>query len=271
LLEENMKKWAEYSQRLKDILCLEGSPVGVALRGKPLEGIDTPQKGFTFCQFVVQARVKRKALQGNAQNILCCKGASALGLYETPANVMSGKRDAGRKVKDRKAAEVLQKEIPRIVPGTFNQVIVAPLEKIPIDPDVILIVGYPAQIWRIAQSVNWKDGKRLSFSTSTSQGVCVDGVVVPFLGNQVNISLGCTGMRVFAGYSEHHLVMGLSRDRFIEMMEGLEATSSRDYTYPIPYETFEASPQLPRAWTIMREIPKEVLEKLPKEIQKILK
>ncbi len=183
---------------------------------------------------------------------------------------MSGKRDAGRKVKDRKAAAVLQKEIPRVAPGKFNHVIVAPLEKIPIDPDVVLVVGYPAQIWRIAQSVNWKDGKRLSFSTSTSQGVCV-GVVVPLLTDRMNISLGCTGMRVFAGYSEHQLVAGLSRERFIDMVEGLETTSARDYTYPIPYETFEASPILPRAWTIMREIPKEVLEKLPPEVQGIFK
>ncbi len=151
------------------------------------------------------------ALQADAQHLICCKGASALGLYEPPANVLSGKRDAGRKVRDLRAAETLQREIPRIAPGRFHSIIVAPLEKIPVEPDGVLIIGYPAQIWRVAQSVNWRDGKRLSFSTSTSQGVCVDGLVVPFLGNQVNISLGCTGMRVFAGYSEHHLVMGLSR------------------------------------------------------------
>lgn len=266
-----MKKWEAYSQRIKEILCLEGSPVGVAIREKPLQGIETPAKGFTFCQFVAQARVKKKILQANARNLICCKGASALGLYETPENVMSGKRDAGRKVKDLKAARTLQREIPRISPGKFHSILVGPLEKMPIQPDGVLIVGYPAQIWRVAQSVNWRDGKRLFFSTSTSQGVCVDGFVVPFLGNQVNISLGCTGMRVFAGYSEHHLVMGLSRQKFIEMMEGLEATSAREYPYPIPYETYETSPQLPRAWTIMREIPPEMMEKLPKEIQDILK
>jgi hypothetical protein len=53
-------------------------------------------------------------------------------------------------------------------------------------------------------------------------------------------------------------------------MEGLEATSARDYTYPIPYETYEATPQLPRAWTIMRKLTQEQLEKLPKEVRKIL-
>ena len=184
---------------------------------------------------------------------------------------MSGKRDAGRKVKDLQAAETLQKEIPKISPGKFQTVIVAPLEKTPVDPDVVLIFGYPAQIWRVAQSATWKDGKRLTFTTSTSQGVCADGVVVPFLNEGLNVTLGCTGMRVFAGASEHHLVAGLARKKFLEMMEGLEATSSRDYTYPIPYETYEATPQLPRAWTIMRRIPPEVLANLPKEIQDILK
>jgi uncharacterized protein (DUF169 family) len=236
-----------------------------------MPAVETPGKGFTFCQFTQQARVKKKVLQATAENLICCKGASALGLYETPANVMSGKRDAGRKVKDLKAAATLQKEIPKIPAGKFHSVIIAPLEKTPVDPDVILIVGYPAQIWRICQSAAWKDGKRLTFTTSTSQGICADGVVVPFLTNHINVTLGCTGMRVFAGYSEHHLVAGLAREKFLEMMEGLEATSSRDYTYPIPYETFEASPMLPRAWTIMREIPEEVLKKLPKEVQEILK
>ncbi len=266
-----MKKWTELSQKCKEILCLEGSPVAVSLRREPLAGVETPGKGFTFCQFTQQARVKRKVLQATAENLICCKGASALGLYETPPNVMSGKRDAGRKVKDLKAAETLQREIPKIPPGEFHYVIVAPLEKTPADPDVVLIVGYPAQIWRVCQSATWKDGKRLTFTTSTSQGICADGVVAPFLAHHLNVTLGCTGMRVFAGYSEHHLVAGLAREKFLEMMEGLEATSSRDYTYPIPYETFEATPQLPRAWTIMRRISPEVLAKLPPEVQEILK
>lgn len=265
-----VKKWAEYSRRCREILCLEGSPVAVSLRRRPLEGIEISSKGFTFCQFTQQARVKKKVLQAGADNLICCKGASALGLYETPANVMSGRRDAGRKVKDLRTAQTLQKEIPKMQPGKVNYVIISPLEKIPVGPDVILIVGYPAQIWRVCQSATWRDGKRLSFSTSTSQGVCVDAAVVPYLTNHMNISLGCTGMRVFAGYSEHHLVVGLAAKKFEEMMEGLEATSGRDYTYPIPYETYEATPQLPRAWTIMRKLTEEQLEKLPKEVRKIL-
>ena len=265
-----VKKWAEYSRKCREILCLEGSPVAVSLRRKPLEDIEITRKGFTFCQFTQQARVKKRVLQADAANLICCKGASALGLYETPAHVMNGKRDAGRKVKDLRAAQTLQKEIPKIQPGKVNYVIVSPLEKTPVDPHVILIVGYPAQIWRVCQSATWKDGRRLSFSTSTSQGVCVDAVVVPYLTNHMNISLGCTGMRVFAGYSEHHLIVGLSAKKFKEMMAGLEATSAGDYTYPIPYETYEAPPQLPRAWTIMRKLTQEQLGKLPREVREIL-
>jgi uncharacterized protein (DUF169 family) len=265
-----LKKWADYSKKCKEILCLEGSPVAVSFRKEALPGEKIPREGLTFCQFSQQARVKKKVLQICADNVICCKGASALGLYEPPANILSGKRDAGRKVRDMQAALTLQKEIPRIKPGKFNYIIVSPLENAPVDPDVILITGYPAQIWRICQSATWKDGKRLSFSTSTSQGVCADGVVVPYLTNHMNISLGCTGMRVFAGYSEHHLIVGLSVKKFKEMMEGLEATRAREYTYPIPYETYEATPQLPRAWTIMRKLTEEQLEKLPEELREIL-
>jgi uncharacterized protein (DUF169 family) len=265
-----VKNWAEYSRKCREILCLEGSPVAVSLRRKPLEGVEIAKKSFTFCQFTQQARVKKKVQQADADNLICSKGASALGLYKTPPGVMSGKRDAGRKVKDLRAAQTLQKEIPKIQPGRVKYVIVSPLEKTPVDPDVILIVGYPAQIWRICQSATWKDGHRLSFSTSTSQGVCADAVVVPYLADHMNVSLGCTGMRVFAGYSEHHLIAGLSVKKFKEMMAGLEATSARDYTYPIPYETYEATPQLPRAWTIMRKLTQEQLERLPKEVRKIL-
>jgi hypothetical protein len=50
----------------------------------------------------------------------------------------------------------------------------------------------------------------------------------------------------------------------------LEATSAQEYSYPIPYETYEATPQLPRAWTIMREVPEDERKKLPKEVQEIL-
>jgi uncharacterized protein (DUF169 family) len=265
-----MGTWVAVANKCKEILCLEGSPVAVSLRKELLPGVEIPKERFTFCQFVQQARVKRKVLQATENNIICCKGASTLGLYDPPRHVMSGKRDAGRKVKDIQAGQTLQSEIPRITAGVFHYVIVSALERTPVDPDVILFVGYPAQIWRICQSAVWKDGKRLSFSTSTSQGVCGDGVVVPYLTNGLNISLGCTGMRVFAGYSEHQMIVGLSVARFWEMSEGLEATSAGEYTYPIPYETYEATPRLPRAWTIMREVTKEEREKLSPEILKKL-
>jgi uncharacterized protein (DUF169 family) len=265
-----MNKWLDAANKCKEILCLEGSPIAVGLRQDVVPGVEIPESKFTFCQFVQQARVKRKVQQATENNITCCKGASTLGLYEPPRHVMSGKRDAGRKVKDIQAGQTLQREIPRIKAGEFNYVVVSPLEKTPVEPDVILFVGYPAQIWRICQSAVWKDGKRLTFSTSTSQGVCGDSVVVPFTTNGFNISLGCTGMRVFAGYSEHHMIAGFSRERFWEMMEGLDATSAGEYTYPIPYETYESSPRLPRAWTIMREVSPEDRKMLTPEILKKL-
>ncbi len=261
-----MGTWTEVADRCREVLCLEGSPVAVSFRRELMPGVEIPKAKFTFCQFVQQARVKKRVIQATDINVICCKGASTLGLYDPPRHVMSGKRDAGRKVKDLQAGQTLQREIPRIKAGEFHYVIVSPLESTPVDPDVVIFVGYPAQIWRICQSAVWKDGKRLSLSTSTSQGVCGDVVAVPYLTGALNISLGCTGMRIFAGYSEHHMLAGLPLARFLEMLEGLEATAAGEYTYPIPYETYETTPQTRRAWTIMKEVPKETRHKSPKEI-----
>jgi len=88
---------------------------------------------------------------------------------------------------------------------------VSPLEKSPIDPDVILVVGNSAQMMRLILGIIWKknfDG-RLYFSSSAYCGVCGDGIAATYTLNKPHLDVPYYGARSFALFQDDELVMGI--------------------------------------------------------------
>ena len=99
--------------------------------------------------------------------------------------------------------------MPRILPGSTIATYVAPLDKMVMNPDVVIFVGKPLAARRIVQAVMFNKGGRASFNTAGIQSFCVDATTSPYLKGEVNVSLGCDGSARNSGLEDDFVVVGI--------------------------------------------------------------
>jgi len=204
----------EMSDILKTTLGLRDNIVGVKLFKreeeipKELESIERP---FNYCVMVQTARLKGDSFLASADYHACKGGASGLGLLECPENIASGALyfDKLHKCESREVGSSIAAGMPRLLPGSTVATYVAPLDKMVVNPDVVIFVGNPLQARRITQAVMYKQGGRSTFNTAGIQSFCVDATSSPYLKGEVNFSLGCDGSAKNAGLDDESVVVGI--------------------------------------------------------------
>jgi uncharacterized protein (DUF169 family) len=212
----------EMSDIMKTTLGIRDNIVGVKLFKreedipKDLESLERP---FNYCVMIQTARLKGDSFLAHANYHACKGGASGLGLLECPENIASGSLyfDKLHKCESRDIGASIAAAMPRLPAGSTVATYVAPLDKIEIDPDVVIFVGNPLQARRITQAVMYKEGGRSTFNTAGIQSFCVDATASPYLKGEVNFSLGCDGSARNAGLDDESVVIGIP----FEMMEDI--------------------------------------------------
>lgn len=67
----------------------------------------------------------------------------------------------------------------------------------------------------------------MNFSSSISQCCCVDVTVVPYVTEEVNVSLECYGTREATDVPNEDMFMGIPSTLLDEVVEGLEGLSKK--------------------------------------------
>jgi len=200
------------SRELKERLGLEKSPVAIKfiLREEDIpEGIEKIDENIRHCE-MVQRAAQGEIFYATAEEQMCKGGASAIGLMETPEKIKTGEfyQSLGR-FKSLGSAKRTMESIPKIDP-MMKAIIYAPLEEAKFDPDVIVVIGNPAQAMKLAQAMVYTRGGRVEASFSGIQSICADAVAGPFVNNAANITLGCSGSRQYAGIKEDEVIVGMN-------------------------------------------------------------
>ena len=248
-------EWSEVCRELFELLRLRSSPVAVKLvksEEEIPEGVEKPKKRLTVCQMVNLARIHKRTLAATVDEIICAYAQSVLGFAEWPEDMLSGDRQAGRRTETKEAFKKIIEGIPKIRNGTFQAIVLSPLEDTPVEPDLILIFGNPAQIMRLIHASTWKNGERLHFSTAAEAGTCGEGIAATYLSNQPTISFPCYGTRRFGLAQDDELIMGIPITRLSEVLEGLRKTHEAGLQYPIK-QNVENTPEPPSLYYIRRE------------------
>lgn len=215
------------SQRLKDLLGLKNEAVGLKLLQDhtSLTGYQSDHK-YTFCQFIMKAREGNKLL-ATADNVACANGSSALGFIPVPEKLMTGEflfqLGSFQKEGGCKAMELM----PRFAYQQFSGIALAPLPEVDFDPDIIVLETVPEHLMWLALATIHQTGGRLEFSSSISNGTCVDTTVVPFLTKKLNVSLGCYGCRNATGIPDENLLAGFPGDQVQDILDSLQIISEK--------------------------------------------
>lgn len=214
--------YQKISNRLKDILGLRDEPVGLKLlsNNAELSGYHCENK-YTFCQFIMKAREGYKLL-ATANNVACANGASALGLIEVPERLLNGEFLSKLGSFQREGAQKTMEMMPRFQPNQFSGIALAPLAEVTFEPDIIVLETVPEQLMWLGLATIHQSGGRLAFTSSISNGTCVDITVVPYLEQKLNVSLGCYGCRNATCIPDENLLAGFPANQVQDILESLE-------------------------------------------------
>ncbi|MDD3270198.1 MAG: DUF169 domain-containing protein [Syntrophomonadaceae bacterium] len=222
-------EYYNYNRSLKYFLDIYRQPVAIRFlteQEKEPAGFDAKLK-LTFCQFVMLAQ-SGDNLMATVDNVACANGAAALGLRPLPEKIRRGEMQTQLNVFGTlEAAAHVAENTPRLAQGSFDRILLSPLESAQFEPHIVIIQGPPASLMWIIIADNYDNGERYSFTTAVSQGVCVDATVVPFLTGKINLTMGCYGSRGATDQKTEEILLGVPfprLDRIVELLPELKGS-----------------------------------------------
>jgi uncharacterized protein (DUF169 family) len=192
-----LKKLEELSREFRKFFRLSTSPVAVKFSEDKLEG-QRPGSPSLFCDFV------RKAARDEESYLITEED-----LKNFVARVILGFTEP-------KYVDIY----PRVKPARTKSVLVAPLEKMNREPDVVLVISDPARMMSIVQVLYRATRARLEANmTCEGQAVAGEATALPYMEKKPNLTLLCGGARGIAGYKEDELIIGIPYSEFTKLVD----------------------------------------------------
>jgi uncharacterized protein (DUF169 family) len=261
----------KFSDGFMNSLRLRTLPVGVNLlqdRKELPASCEILDEPLTFCQFVTYARAYGRTLGVTGENLVCAIAKGNLGFSDFPRGM--AERFATVRTSTAEAFEKILKTGFRIEPGRTQAILVAPLEDISSNPDVVLLFVDGAQMTRLIYASTYQTGERLNISTAAECGTCGEGVAAAFVKDKPTVSFPCYGTRRFALAEDNELIFSFPFRYAEEILRSLDITQKGGFKYPILRQI--SSPKAPALYRIREAKPPDEyfanLRKLEEEIKK---
>jgi len=222
---------------LERYLRLKTFPVGFKLLKDKLELENNkwvrrlPHKA-TLCQLVTIVRTFDWTVGALADELLPPQCGSIIGLTDLPEWVKDGTMRSRIWVKDKEEGKKCEAAIPRLEPGSYQAVVLAPIVYNPFDPDIIIIYANPAQISILINAIQFDNYRRLDFFSS-GETSCSDVIAQCYISGKPALSIPCYGERRFGHAPDDELAIALPADDFLRIAQNLEILYNRGIRYPI--------------------------------------
>jgi uncharacterized protein (DUF169 family) len=102
-------------------------------------------------------------------------------------------------------------------------IIYAPLDEADFEADVIEIITEPVGGMKLAQSIVYKTGEKITPSFAGIQSLCGDAFANPYITDGINFTLGCDGSRKAADIKDNEMTVGISAAKIDEVISGLDS------------------------------------------------
>ena len=222
-----MPTWSELSERLTAALHLTRSPIAISFGDSAPDGVGPfgapmpapaadGRTGRVPAGCVFWSHALEEAFTTEADHANCSVGSFTHGLKT--ADEVAGNGDVGALVESGWAPETLLSVLPA-VSGRPSHVTYSPLDRAPVDPDVVLI--------RL-------NAKQLMVLSDAVPGLRIEGKpqchIVPMAkeGGEVAASVGCMLSRVRTGMPSTEMTCAIPGPRLEEVVSSVEATERVD-------------------------------------------
>ena len=245
--------YQDAANQIKGALRLRTEPLGVAFLSDAAalpEKTRRPSKIFkkkvTICQGVTMARVYGWPMGLTQDDLICIPGMLAFGF--TPATdpllelaqlfcEVGFHQEMGPALKE-------VESIPHFAPQEIAALYLCPLERLALEPQVIVVYGNPAQLMRLINGVTFSLGERVSGDFS-GKVECSSYLIGPHRTGQVRVTIPGMGDRIFSMTQDDELVVSFPARLLEPVLLGLkEAGRQIGARYPITfYQNF--TPEFP--------------------------
>jgi uncharacterized protein (DUF169 family)/NAD-dependent dihydropyrimidine dehydrogenase PreA subunit len=219
-------EYCEANGALSEILELRKSPVAIRLVRQPEDvpsevmPLDFPVRHCVSINMAAHGAVFYLPASRHA----CSAAKAALGIEPLPEKVRNGKVPYmhGLAASQESAARTMA-EIPKLPQRSAIGTLLAPLDKAPFEPDVVVLTVTPKQAMWVSIALLFKDGgPRLTASFAGMQASCGDVTALPMLSGKVNFSLGCYGCRSEGKLGEDEMYVGIPIGQLAGVASGLK-------------------------------------------------
>lgn len=222
-----MSKYFDLNKRMNLLLNLDRKIVGITILADQIAFEEHPAPRFgqlmPYCQSVKKA-TEGYSFKLTAENFACPASAVAMGIISNDENSASGKKHAKMGVyKDLAVSKAVADDMVYVKEKNYG-VAIEPIEKWQSDPDVVLVITTPFNAMRMIQGNAYYEGQSKNIKMTGMQAVCQEGTSYPYVTDEMNISMMCSGTRYVAQWKDEELCIGIPFSKFEQMICGIENT-----------------------------------------------
>ncbi|WP_101772235.1 DUF169 domain-containing protein [Peptostreptococcus faecalis] len=220
--------YKELVKKIYSILDFEGSIVGIHLieseeEYKKIEAISL-KKTMNYCG-MVKAATKGNSIKAKLEDFKCKSAPRVLGIDPEDKYNKKGELWCNLGIyKDSSISESVRSELMYYENDNAVGVYVAPIEKYNEIPDVILFFTSPYNSMRLIQGYTYNFGIAKNIQLVGNQAICYESTARVLSTKDINISMLCIGTRHRAGWKNENMCVGVYRDKFSKLVEGVYNT-----------------------------------------------
>ena len=176
--------------------------VGVKIIKSPIQGKNPlrPEKPMAYCQMVRVASQVGKTFLFDKSDQNCPTAELCLGFREPRYSEIE----------------------PRVKPSDTKSVLVAPINQMPEEPDIILVILTPKQMMDLAAILQAEKSDLLTIGFK-GEAACGEFTAKPYMEHKPNLSFLCNGARlVFSEYRDNELIFGAPLETYLQLVEKID-------------------------------------------------
>ena len=189
-----MQQYVGFSDKITRSLRFESLPIAISFSIEPPKGVKQMKGEMRLCQMLDKVRFDGEIFYTTSDNHQCDGGSGSCGMKEMRESIKTGEFLSKMGLfGSKRAARRFINANPRIEYGTVKVVSFSPLDKVPFEPDVVVLICNAKQGMIIAEAFAYESGKRTLGMTGPP--ICSSIVAAPFLTGEVVYSFGDHGAR----------------------------------------------------------------------------
>lgn len=231
-----MDQWKEIGKSIEELLRPHTYPLAIKLvkdESEFPERTRRPEKKLAICQALTLSR-RFGYTMGITEEDHACPGASiAYGWKKlVDESLMEFFFIQAGYAADEEGAKTIVDNVDQLEVGKYRGLVISPLTRTKVIPDVILVYGNPAQIMRLLQGAMNKEGKKLKCEMAGIMASCTSGILRAFNTQEYQVVIPGNGDRVFAGANDDEMLFAIPAKKAEEIVNGMR--QQRFAKYPIP-------------------------------------